>query len=402
MTTGWRMGALGDFIELKRGYDLPQQSRRPGSFPVISSAGPSDMHAQAMVRGPGVVTGRYGTLGKVFFVATDYWPLNTTLYVKDFKGNDPKFISYFLQTVDFLACSDKAAVPGVNRNHLHLLSAVVPPLPEQRAIARILGALDDKIELNRRTNETLEAMARALFKSWFVDFDPVRAKVEGRAPAAMHAATAALFPSRMAAQAATEVPYTWHWGAFQEIAVVEMGASPDGDTYNTIGVGTPLVNGPVEFGDRFTVRSKWTTAPIRLCRAEDLVFCVRGSTTGRTVIADGEYALGRGVAAFRSTIDATHFVPCLVKESLDVFLERTTGSVFPNLSGGDIKATCVLVPPAQVQLAFSSSVRPLVHRQNLNARESETLAALRDALLPRLLSGELRVRDAVRLAERAL
>ena len=130
------------------------------------------------------MTGRYGTLGKVFFIPEDFWPLNTTLYVRDFKGNDPRFIANFLSSLDFSAYSDKAAVPGLNRNHLHQAWVHVPPLPEQRAIAHILGTLDDKIELNRRMNETLEEMARALFKSWFVDFDPVRAKMDGRCAAA--------------------------------------------------------------------------------------------------------------------------------------------------------------------------------------------------------------------------
>lgn len=116
----------------------------------------------------------------MFFIEKDFWPLNTTLFVKDFKGNDPLFVSYLLRTIDFASCSDKSSVPGVNRNHLHGLSVRVPRPSEQKAIAHILGTLDDKIELNRRMNETLEAMARALFKSWFVDFEPVRAKMEGR------------------------------------------------------------------------------------------------------------------------------------------------------------------------------------------------------------------------------
>ena len=177
---GWRMTSLGEVVELKRGYDLPQRDRIPGSVPLVSSSGVTDHHAEAKVKGPGVVTGRYGTLGKVFYVEEDFWPLNTTLYVRDFKGNDPRFISYFLRTLDFFAYSDKAAVPGLNRNHLHQEVVRIPPLDEQCAIAHVLGTLDDKIELNRRMNETLEAMARALYRSWFVDFEPVRAKMEGR------------------------------------------------------------------------------------------------------------------------------------------------------------------------------------------------------------------------------
>ena len=176
----WQEASLGEVIELKRGYDLPQRKRIPGSVPLVSSSGVTYYHTEAKVRGPGVVTGRYGILGEVFFVPSDFWPLNTALYVRDFKGNDPRFISYFLRGLDFSAYSDKAAVPGLNRNHLHQAEVRYPTdITEQRAIAHVLGTLDDKIELNRRMNETLEAMARALFKSWFVDFDPARAKMGG-------------------------------------------------------------------------------------------------------------------------------------------------------------------------------------------------------------------------------
>jgi len=218
MSSDWRIGKLGDFIELKRGYDLPQAKRIVGSVPLVSSSGISDSHAEAMVKGPGVVTGRYGTIGQVFYVPDDFWPLNTTLYVRDFKGNDPKFISYFLKTVDFFAYSDKAAVPGVNRNHLHEASAVVPPLQGQKIIAEFLGSIDDRITLLRETNATLEAIAQALFKSWFVDFDPVRAKMEGRAPEGMDEATASLFPDSFEESELGLVPRGWRIGTLADVA----------------------------------------------------------------------------------------------------------------------------------------------------------------------------------------
>ena len=121
MTNDWKETTLGDVLELKRGYDLSQKDRIKGQFPLISSAGFSDSHNEAKVKAPGVVTGRYGTIGNVFYSEKDFWPLNTTLYVRNFKGNDAKFIYYFLKTIDYQQYSDKAAVPGVNRNHLHLV-----------------------------------------------------------------------------------------------------------------------------------------------------------------------------------------------------------------------------------------------------------------------------------------
>ena len=207
---GWLQKRLGDVIVLKRGYDLPGRDRRPGgSVPVVSSSGITDHHSESRVPGPGVVTGRYGTLGQVFFIPTDFWPLNTTLYVQDFKGNDPRFISYFLRRLDFSSFSDKAAVPGLNRNHLHEATVRIPEaVAEQRAIAHVLATIDDKIELNRHLNATLEAMARALFRSWFLDFDPVQAKMKGRDPG-LPKDIAALFPDRLVESELGEIPFGW-------------------------------------------------------------------------------------------------------------------------------------------------------------------------------------------------
>ena len=135
--------------------------------------------------------------------------INTTLYVKNFKGNNPLFVSYLLKTIDFKSCSDKSSVPGVNRNDLHLIKIRLPPLDEQKEIAHILGTLDDKIELNQQMNWTLEGIACALFKSWFIDFDPVRAKLDGRQPYGMDAETAALFPDSFDDSPLGKIPKGW-------------------------------------------------------------------------------------------------------------------------------------------------------------------------------------------------
>jgi type I restriction enzyme S subunit len=160
---------LGEFLNLKRGYDLPGSQREDGSVPVVSSAGLSGYHNEAKVAGPGVVTGRYGTLGELFYVFEDFWPLNTALYVQDFKGNDRRFIAYFLRGALKGTTSDKAAVPGVNRNDLHARVVRVPrDVSTQRRIASILSAYDDLIQNNRRRIQLLEQAARLLYKEWFV------------------------------------------------------------------------------------------------------------------------------------------------------------------------------------------------------------------------------------------
>ena len=177
----WQQVALGDVLTLQRGFDLSRNKRQDGPYPVIASTGPVGSHQEFKVEGPGVVIGRSGSIGGGQYIKTDFWPLNTTLWVKDFKGNDRKFCYYLLRSLDLASFNAGSGVPTLNRNHIHPMPVHIPPLSEQRRIAHILGTLDDKIELNRRMNETLEEMARAkLFKDWFVDFGPVRAKMEGR------------------------------------------------------------------------------------------------------------------------------------------------------------------------------------------------------------------------------
>ena len=205
---------------MQRGFDLPKTERKPGNHLVIASTGPVGAHNEAAVRGPGVVIGRSGSLGGGQFIKQDFWPLNTTLWVKDFKGNDPRFCYFLLKSLDLEQFNVGSGVPTLNRNHVHPLPVFLPPLPEQRTIAHILGTLDDKIELNRRMNETLEAMARALFKSWFVDFDPVRAKMEGR-DTGLPKEIADLFPDRLVESELGEIPEGWEVKPLEKIAQLE-------------------------------------------------------------------------------------------------------------------------------------------------------------------------------------
>lgn len=166
----WKDRTLGDVIKLQRGHDLPERVRIDGPVPIVSSSGVTGRHNIAKAEPPGVVTGRYGTIGKVFFVEEPYWPLNTALYVVDFKGNDPRFISYLLRNTLKNYQSEKAAVPGVDRNVLHLLKVKAPGRQLQGKIADILSAYDDLIENNRRRIALLEEAARLLYAEWFVHF----------------------------------------------------------------------------------------------------------------------------------------------------------------------------------------------------------------------------------------
>jgi type I restriction enzyme S subunit len=154
---GWVAGKLLDLCELKRGYDLPTSQRRNGGFPIVSSSGISGRHDEKMATCPGVVTGRYGTIGQVFFIDEDFWPLNTALYVCDFKGHDPRFVYYVISNIDFTIYSDKGAVPGINRNHLHENPTICPSIALQTAFARTTQPFFEQQRLNRAESETLAA-----------------------------------------------------------------------------------------------------------------------------------------------------------------------------------------------------------------------------------------------------
>jgi type I restriction enzyme, S subunit len=222
----WQDTTLGEFVAIQRGHDLTSEERTPGKVPVMGSAGQNGYHGTALAKGPGVVIGRSGaSFGQVHYSEVDYWPHNTILYVTDFKGNDPLFTYYRLKAIDFSGYNSGSAQPSLNRNHLYQIPLRVPQPTEQHAIARVLRNLDDKIELNRRMNATLEAMAQALFRSWFVDFDPVRAKAEGRVPEGMDAATAALFPDRFDDSQLGPIPTGWKAESLSELVDVIKGRS---------------------------------------------------------------------------------------------------------------------------------------------------------------------------------
>ncbi len=300
-----------------------------------------------------------------------------------------------------------AAYPAVLPEDIADAVIKLPPLPEQRAIAHILGTLDDKIELNRRMSETLEQMARALFKAWFVDFEPVRAKMEGRwqrgqslpgLPAHLYD----LFPDRLVDSELGEIPEGWEVGSVDDEFDLTMGQSPPGETYNETGVGLPFYQGRADFGFRFPTRRVFCTAPTRLAKAGDTLVSVR-APVGDINMAMEDCGIGRGVAALRHKTGSRSYSYQFMQSIEEVFARfEAEGTVFGSIGKKDFYAIACVKPPRELVLAYEVRVSQLDDRIEVNERESRTLAALRDALLPKLLSGELRVKDAKRFLERSV
>lgn len=160
----WELNILENFCTLQRGFDLPVQKRSHGSVPIIASNGVIGVHSEAVVKGPGVITGRSGTIGKVLYVEEDFWPLNTTLYVKDFHGNDPKYVYYRLQSFKLENFSTGTGVPTLNRNIVHRESIAVPSITEQKKIAEILSAVDTQIDIGSNLRLKLTAIKKGLMQ----------------------------------------------------------------------------------------------------------------------------------------------------------------------------------------------------------------------------------------------
>ena len=292
-----------------------------------------------------------------------------------------------------------ATMPNLNTTIMSSVPFALPPLAEQKAIAAILGALDDKIELNRRMNATLEAMARALFQSWFVDFDPVRAKLDGRKPEGMDKATAALFPNAFQESSLGPVPKGWKVGMISDLATLNRGAVNPGDfpteTFDHFSLPS-FDNGrtpKVELGSAI-MSNKFTVLP------NSVLLSKLNPHIPRIWLPD--------LNALRRSVCSTEFMVVCSKlgVSREYLFSLFTSSAFASIYGTLVTGTTgshqrirpesvlemkIVIPPPPLIQAFTDIAKPIFDRINRNTEQSRTLATLRDTLLPKLLSGELSV-----------
>ena len=293
---------------------------------------------------------------------------------------------------------DKSAQPNASASTMTTAPLRVPKSKaEQRTIAHILGTLDDKIELNRRTNETLEAMAQALFKSWFVHFDPVRAKMEGR-HTGLPKHIADLFPDQMVKSELGEIPGGWEVGCVDDEFDLTMGQSPPGETYNKVGDGLPFYQGRADFGSRSPMRRVYCTAPTRLAKPGDTLVSVR-APVGDINMATEKCAIGRGIAAIRHRSGSRSYSYQFMRNLEEVFARfEAEGTVFGAIGKKDFQAVACIRPQCAVISEFEMMLSPMDSRVKATERESKILTTVRDTLLPKLISGDLRVKPAGQIA----
>lgn len=296
---------------------------------------------------------------------------------KDISDND--FVYYLSHFPDFKNAAIKSMVGTSGRQRaqvdvLENLKMYLPPLSTQRQIASILSSLDDKIELNRKINANLEAQAQALFKSWFVDFEPFKDGDFQDSELGM-------------------IPKGWRVGRLDEIADITMGTSPSGTSYNTEGLGDVFYQGRAEFGFRFPSRNLFTTEAKRFADIDTVLVSVR-APVGDINVAEERCCIGRGLASVKSKNNYNSFILYLMQNLKPIFDRfNGEGTVFGSINKKSFEEMQVLIPDKRVISTFDSFASSIDCQIKRTEQESRRLASLRDALLPRLMSGELKVND---------
>ena len=390
----WRESTWGDEIALEYGKARRGHDTNTGSFRVFGSNGLIGWTDAALAPGPGVVLGRKGAYRGVAYSPDPFFVIDTAYYVVSKSKHDMRWLFYAIKHYKLGEIDDGSPIPSTTRAAVYPCELAVPPLAEQRAIAHILGTLDDKIELNRRMNETLEASARALFKSWFVDFDPVRAKMEGR-HTGLPQDIADQFPDRLVNSEMGKIPEWWEVASLGTVIEIHDRKRIPLNKHQRAQRQGPYpyygAAGIMDYVNDFLF---------------DGVYVLSGED-GSVVDAHGhpvvQYVWGKfwvnnhaHVLKGRKDISEEHLYLLLQRANITAFV---TGAVQPKLNQRNLKAIPLVLPTGPACRVFSGLVAPLFARVRHNADESERLVTLRDALLPKLISGETRVGDAERVVE---
>jgi type I restriction enzyme, S subunit len=366
--------SLAEIADFRNGKAIsPEKYTQVGKYPVYGSNGQIARTDEVLSQDPAIVIGRVGAYcGCVHFAPHASWVTDNAIIASPKAGNDLRYLFYLLGSLQLERTAIGSAQPLMTQGGLKVVKTKVPPLPEQKAIVAILGSLDDKIELNRRMNATLEAMARALFQSWFVDFDPVRAKMDGRAPVGMDAETAALFPDSFED---SNLPLGWSEKRVNEIMVLSYGKALKS---------TSRVNGNVPV---------YGSGGLTGCHDQPLV-------AGPSVIVGRKGTVGSLFYEDRPfyPIDTVFYVQPIEPLTFCFYLLQTLGlsnmntdAAVPGLNRENVYRLAIAWAGNPIIKAFDDLVTPIRDAIFSNKKESVSLVSLRDSLLPQLLTGHLSV-----------
>lgn len=371
---------LGDAITLQRGFDITKSEQTEGEIPIVSSSGISSFHNQWKTKGPGVVIGRKGTLGTVHYLKGNFWPHDTTLWVKDFKGNNRRFTYFFLQTLHLENFDTGSSNPTLNRNHIHKIKIIFPKLDEQQKIAAILSAYDELIENNQRRIALLEKMAEEIYREWFVRLR---------------------FPGHEKVKKVKGVPEGWKLVKLEHAFKFTGGGTP-----------TKEVNRYWDGGDVnwFTPSDITSANGIFLeqsgeqCTEEGLNNSSAKIFPAYSVMLTSRATIGAVGINLTPACTNQGFITCIpnaqyplpylyhwIKLAKPHFELLSGGATFAELTKGTFKRIEILTPPESIITEFVRIESPLFKAIENHLKANNKLIETRDKLLPRLISGKLSV-----------
>lgn len=399
MSSEWQYAMLGELtINLDtRRKPVKEADRKPGPYPYFGASGIVDNVDGYLFDGEHLLIAEDGENLRtkqtpIAFIANGKFWVNNHAHIVVGNGKaSTQFLLYALLSTDISAYLTGAVMPKLTQGNLNRIVVPCPPVKIQQQITSLLGALDDRITLLRKTNTTLEAIAQALFKSWFVDFDPIRAKLAGQAPEGMDESTAALFPDGFEKSALGAVPRGWRVGSIYEIAQVTYGAPFASSRFSLQKVGRPLIRIRDLKDESPTVYTEEVHPKGRLVLPGEIVVGMDGEF--RAYLWGGEPAwLNQRLCLFSPLGDASS---AFVRHSIIPLLAEVeaseTATTVIHLGKNDIDRFKVLIPDGSVLGAFREIADPIYARIVQSKLMASTLSALRDTLLPRLISGQLRL-----------
>ena len=374
----WQSYQLGDVITLKRGHDLPEQLRQNGDIPVVSSSGITGYHKVPKASAPGVVTGRYGTLGEVFYMTQDYWPLNTALYVTDFKGNDPRFVAYFLKNVLKNFQSDKAAVPGIDRNVLHGIKVRIPNSTCQVRISEVLSAYDNLIENNQRRIALLEESARLLYNEWFVRLQ---------------------FPGYEHTPIIDGVPDKWKHSIVNDFGKVITGKTPSTNDADNFGSFIPFIKTPdmhassiVMFSEEYLSEKGSNTQKNKILPPNSILVACIGAKLGVVSLNGLVSQTNQQINGIVPNNECyTYYAYFTLKQFREKLLAIGGGATMPNVNKTKFESMPVIIPEHNLLESYHEIVKNNFEQIKTLILINKKLETARNLLLPRLMSGEITV-----------